>query len=215
MLTGVEAPTPGALRTRVAVLGTMGPLHAEPMRYDLVRLRRAVEEIEPDLLGVEADPLDWARGDVEALPLEVRKALVPASQRIDTVVVPMGGGKTCGFILPATGFGAGLRSSIILKLDGVLVMLQRRLGGPEDVNAPLFKHTCELVCAMEALASTPESRQAWAATNAEILNGLLSAVRRDPGRRVLLAVQCRRIHWFEQRLRKLCDEVELVPFNRL
>jgi hypothetical protein len=211
----LEAAAETPIRTRVALLGTIGHLHAEPLKYDLLRLRGVVEEIEPDLLGVETDPLDWATGDLRSSPLEVREALVPATRRIDTVVVPLGGAASCRYAAPEDGLVVGLRSALIHALDRLLTALQRRAAGPEDIAANHFKHVCELVCAMEAAASTAESRLAWDRTNAEILNNVIATVRRDPGRRLLLAVQCRRLHWLELQLRRLRDEIQLVPLNAL
>ena len=207
------AATP--LRTRVALLGTIGHLHAEPLKYDLQRLRQVVEETEPDLLGVEADPVAWATGDLRSSPLEVREALVPATRSIDTIVVPLGGGASSGYAAPVNGLAVGLRSALVRALDGFLTALQRRADGPEDIAAPHFKHVCELVCGMEAAASTEESRLAWERTNAEMLDNLMAAVQRDPGRRLLVAVQCRRIHWLELQLHRLRNDIQLVPLKAL
>ncbi|MCC7106546.1 MAG: hypothetical protein IT307_15515 [Chloroflexi bacterium] len=215
MLTSVQASTETAVRTRLALIGTIGPLHAGPLRYDLPRLRRAVEELEPDLLGVEADPDAWASGDLDDSPLEVREALVPASRRTNAVVIPLGGVATHTFAAPEDGLLAGLRAGLLTVLDRLLAAVQRRLEGPEATSSPLFKHTCGLVCSIETMASTTASRSAWERSNTEILERLLSAVRRDPGRRVLVAVQCRRVHWLEQRLRTFQDQLQLVPLDRL
>ena len=211
----LEAAAETPIRTRVALLGTIGHLHAEPLKYDLRRLREVVEEIEPDLLGVEADPVAWATGDLRSSPLEVREALVPATRRIDTVVVPLGGGVWCRYAAPEDGLAVGYRSALIHTLDRLLMALQRRAAGPEDIAANHFKHVCELVCSMEAAASTAESRRVWDRTNAEILNNVIATVRRDPGRRLLVAVQCRRLHWLDLQLRRLRDEIQLVPLNVL
>lgn len=211
----LEAAAETPIRTRLALLGTIGHLHAEPLKYDLRRLREVVEEIEPDLLGVEADPLAWATGDLRSSPLEVREALVPATRRIDTVVIPLGGGASYGYVAPGEGHAVGFRSALIRGLDSFLMALQRRADGPEDIAAPHFKHVCELVCAMEAAASTAESRLDWERGNAEILGNVIATVQRDAGRRLLVAVQCRRLHWLELQLRRRRDEVQLVPLNAL
>ncbi len=211
----IEAAADTPIRTRVALLGTIGHLHAEPLKYDLRRLRVVVEEIEPDLLGVEADPLAWATGDLCSSPLEVREALVPATWRIDTVVVPLGGGAMCGYAPPEDGHAVGFRSALVRALDNFLMALQRRADGPEDIAAPHFQHVCELVCAMEAAASTAESRLTWERTNAEILDNVITTIRRDPGRRLLVAVQCRRLHWLELQLRRRRSEIQLVPLRAL
>ncbi len=60
-------------KTRLALLGTLGHLHAEPLRYDLACLRSLVEALEPDLLGIEVEPDAWERGDLRAAPVEVRE----------------------------------------------------------------------------------------------------------------------------------------------
>jgi hypothetical protein len=211
----LEAAAETPIRTRVALLGTIGHLHAEPLKYDLQRLREVVEEIEPDLLGVETDPVAWATGDLRSSPLEVREALVPATRRIDTVVVPLGGGVWCGYAAPEDGLAVGFRSALIHALDRLLMALQRGAAGPEDIAANHFKHVCELVCAMEAAASTAESRLSWEHGNAKILGNVITTVRRDPGRRLLVAVQCRRLHWLELQLRPMRDEIRLVPLNAL
>lgn len=62
-----------ALKTRLALLGALGYLHTEPLRYDLACLRTLVEELEPDLLGVEVEPDAWERSDLSGAPVEVRE----------------------------------------------------------------------------------------------------------------------------------------------
>jgi hypothetical protein len=190
----------------VALLGTIGPLHSEVLQYDLNRLRRVVEDLEPDLLGVEMDPGAWQRGELSGASVEVRDALVPAARALDTVIVPLGNGSH-----PAVGS----RGLVARGLDAWLVAMQRRLDGPAGIDAPLFKHTCGLICELEALAADEAERRAWEASNAHILNRVLWMVRRDPGRRVLVAVQCRRVHWLERRLRQRRDELLLVPHTTL
>jgi len=193
-------------QTRVALLGTIGPLHAEVLRYDLNRLRRVVEELEPDFLGVEVQPAAWENGALATESVEVRDALVPATRRLDTIVVPLGGGA-------APGFSSG--SIVARGLDAWLVAMQRQLDGPKGVDAPLFKHTCALICELQSLTATAEDRDAWQASNVHVLDRILWIVRRDPGRRVLIAVQCRRVHWLERQLRRRRDELTLVRFEDL
>jgi len=202
-------------KTRLALLGTLGHLHTEALRYDLACLRALVETLEPDLLGVEVEPEAWERGDLSGAPLEVRAGLVPAARRTDTVIVPLGG-PSPGELAPPEGGGlARLRAGLVRGADRLLTGLQRAADGPEGVNSPLFGHVCGFICTVEAVAAGETGRQAWEATNARILERLLWAVRRDPGRRVLVAVQCRRVHWLETRLRSLRDEITLVPYSAL
>ena len=196
----------GTTQSRVALLGTIGPLHSEVLQYDLDRLRRLVEELEPDFLGVEMDPNAWQRGELSGASLEVRDALVPATRALDTIIVPLGNG---------TRPAAGSRGLFTRGLDAWLVAMQRRLDGPAGIDAPLFKHTCGLICELEALAANEADRRAWDASNAHILDRVLWVVRRDPGRRVLIAVQCRRVHFLERRLREHRDELLLVAHGAL
>ena len=202
-------------KTRLALLGTLGHLHTEALRYDLACLRGLVETLEPDLLGVEVEPEAWEQGDLSGAPLEVREGLVPAARRTDTVIVPLGS-PSPGELAPPEGRGlARLRAGLVRGADRLLTGLQRIADGPEGVNSPLFSHLCELVCAVEAVVAGEPGRRAWEATNSRILERLLWAVRRDPGCRVLVAVQCRRVHWIEARLRPLEKEITLVPYPEL
>lgn len=202
-------------RTKVALLGTLGELHAEGLRYDLARLRSLVETLEPDLLGVQADPATWDSDDADIQLLEVRAALVPGARLTDTVVIPLGAPTPGELALPESGELADLRARVIRAADGLLNGLGRLVDSPEGVSRGAYIHLCGLVCHVEAAAAGDAGRRAWQATNERILERLLEAIRRNPGRRVLVAIQCRRIHWLETRLRALTSEIELVPFERL
>lgn len=200
-------------RTQLAFLGTLGALHAGPVRYDLGRLRWLVETLEPDLLGIEADPAEWEI-DARGTPaLEVREALVPAARRTDTVIVPLGGPSPLELAPPDDGELVRLRAGLIRSADRLLTALQRAADSPEAVSGGLVTHVCGLLCGIKEAASGEVGRNAWTQANEAILDGLLRAVRRDPGRRVLIAVRCHRIHWLRARLRPLSDEIELVPFE--
>lgn len=202
-------------KTRLALLATVGHLHTEPLRYDLACLRSLVETLEPDLLGVEVDPDDWEQGDLGGAPVEVQKGLVPAARHTDTVIVPLGGPSPEELAPPEDGELAGLRTSLIREADRLLTRLQRTADGPEGVNSLLFGHVCGLICYVEAAIASDAGRRAWEATNQHILERLLWAARRDPGRRMLAAVQCRRIHWLEPQLKRQTDLLELVNYWEL
>ena len=202
-------------KTRLALLGTLGHLHTEALRYDLACLRSLVEALEPDLLGVEVEPDAWERGDLSEAPIEVREGLVPAARRTNTVIVPLGGPSPEELAPPEGGGLAPVRARLVRSADRLLTALQRVADGPEGVNSPLFGHVCEFICTVEAAAASDVGREAWEATNRRILERLLWAVRRDPGRRVLVAVQCRRVHWLEARLQSLGTEITLVPYSEL
>ncbi len=211
----LRALAPNACPTHLSLLGTLGSLHTEPLRYDLACLRSLVERLEPDLLGIEADPEAWERGELGGAPPEVRESLVPAARRTDTVIVPLGGPSSLELAPPTHGDLAHFRAGLLRGTNRLLTGLQRTLDSPEGVNSALFGHVCGFLCSVEAAAASEEGRRAWEAANQRILERLLWAVRRDPGRRVLVAVQCRRVHWLEARLRAVETEIALVPFGRL
>ncbi|MBI4491636.1 MAG: hypothetical protein HY690_02450 [Chloroflexi bacterium] len=214
MSTTVNSGSDG--KTRLALLGTLGHLHTEGLRYDLACLRSLVERLEPDLLGVEIDPQAWEQQDLSGVSVEVREGLVPAAWRTNTVIVPLGGPSPLE-LAPPTGSGLArrARAGLVGAADRFLAGLQRTVDGPEGVNSALFGHLCGAVCDLQAAAGGEVGRRAWEATNGRILERLLWAVRRDPGRRVLVALQCRRVHWLEARLRSLREEIALVRFQEL
>jgi hypothetical protein len=201
-------------RTRLALLGTLGHLHTEALRYDLACLRSLVEGLEPDLLGVEVEPEAWQLGDLSGAPVEVREGLLPAARRTDTVIVPLAG-PAPGELAPPQGDGlAQLRAGLLRGADRLLTSLQRAADGPKGVNGALFGHTCAFICNLEATLASEAGRRAWEATNQRILERLLWLVRRDPGRRVLVAVQCRRLHRLEPHLEGLPD-IKVVEYGDL
>jgi hypothetical protein len=202
-------------RTRVALLGTLGPLHTEPLRYDLACLQSLVEALEPDLLGVEADPGAWERGDLGQAPIEVQQALVAAARHTNTVLVPLGGPSSLELAAPEGRGLATLRGYLVRTVDRLLISLERSFDGPKGVNGLVFRYACGLLCELEAIVASDVGRRAWENTNGHILERLLWLIRRDPGRRVLAAIQCRRVYWLETHLRPLWHELVLVSYEKL
>ena len=207
--------TSTAPKTRIALLGTIGHLHAESVRYDLASLQQAVETLQPDLIGVELEPDAWERGDLSGAPLEVREALVAAARRTDSVLVPLGGAPPHAVIAPGHSQLAALRSGVLHLADAALAQLQRNLEGPEAIEAPFFSSACHIICDVEAAAAGRPWRREWEAANKDIFARLLAAVRRDPGRFFLVALQCRRLQPLRNRLRTMTDEIELVDYQHL
>lgn len=210
MITAERIAAPA--RTRLALLATIGDLHSEVVGYDLARLRALVEELEPDLLGVEGDTTAWARSERFSLPPEVRGALVPAARRTDTVIVSLGASSPLELAPPA---GDRVRNELIRLAERLSVTLQRTVGSADGVNGSLFTHVCGALCTLEAWAASEAGRRAWDETNGRILTNLVAAIRRDPGGRVLAAVQCRRVHWLADRLSAFADEIALVGYREL
>lgn len=202
-------------RARVALLGTLGDLHGEMLRYDLSRLRSLVEGIEPDLLGIEADPLGWEADDPTGLPRDVQEALVSGARLTDTVIVPLGGPSPIELAPPAHGELVRLRTALARWADRLLVAIQRAADSPETASGWRVTHLCGLVCEMKRAVASAAGREAWDRTNDRLVERLLQLVRDDPGRRVLIAVRCHRIHWLRDRLARFPDEIELVRFEQL
>lgn len=69
------------------------------------------------------------------------------------------------------------------------------------------------MCHLQVVPAAGESRQAWVAKNQELVGRVLWIVRRDPGRRPLATVNCRRKHWLRARLRSVFED-DLVDFWR-
>lgn len=201
-------------RAKVALVGTLASLTDEPIGYDLAELRRLIEDLEPDLLGIEVDPAVFESGGGDQAR-DVREALLPAARLTDVVVVPLGAPNRHELAPPEEGTLAGLRSTFIRSADRLLIAMARSVDHPAAASRGTYIHLCEFICHVESALADDAGRRAWSETNEQILGSLVDAVRRDPGRRVLLAVQCRRIHWLTARLRRLDDEIDLVRFEEL
>lgn len=196
--------------TRIAVLGTLSYLHQQPIRYDLAELARIVAEIQPDLLGVEVDRDEFERGDLEHSPIEVRDTLVPLARKSDMVIVPVGAPSPEELRPPH----AGVRAALTRVLDATLHQVQTFANDARRVNSASVSHACGLICHLEEYTCGERGRQAWNIANGRILTNIDGIARRDPGTRILVAVQCRRKHWLEPRLRKLSG-VDLVNYWEL
>ncbi len=198
------------IKTRIALLGTLADLHREPIQYDLAEVTRITSDVLPDLLGVEVERAAFERNDLSHAPVEVREALVPLAQRSDIVLVPIGAPSPEELRAPPASIRAALNS----VLDATLARLQKTANDARRVNSAFVSHTCGLICHLEEYTSGARGRQAWIATNERMLENIKAMVERDPGRRILVAVQCRRNHWLGPRLRRLPD-VELVNYWEL
>ncbi len=197
-------------RTRIAILGTIADLHKQPIRYDLNELKRIVTDVQPDLLGVEVERDEFEHGELSRAPVEVREALVPLAQRTDTVVVPVGAGSKEE--LRATG--EGVPAALIRGLDAMLTGMQKTANDARRVNSALVSQTCGLICHLEEYVCGEQGRRAWEMANEKMLANILTLAQRDPYTRILVAVQCRRKHWLEPKLRRI-SEIELVNYWEL
>jgi hypothetical protein len=78
----------------------------------------------------------------------------------------------------------------------------------------LFQSVCHTICLLNEMSWDAEARRAWDEQNHGALDNILQAARRDPGRRMLVAVQCQRVHWLQPRLKRVPD-IELVDYRDL
>lgn len=201
----------------LALVGTLRELHAMLPDYDLRRLADLIATWKPDLLCVEVDRQDWEADRLEQAPVESREALVTLARSSEITLAPIGGGgptwAASGIALPRQGLLAPLRGWLCRALDQMTVRLMRRAGGPRAVNSACIEHLCGTLCTLQVSLTDSEARRAWEAKNRELLDGVLWIVRRDPGRRILVALDCRRKHWLRRQLRR-APEVRLVDYWR-
>lgn len=199
-------------RTHLAILGTLSSLHQQPIAYDLTCLRTLVTDLAPDLLCAEITREAWEGGDLSHAALEVREALAPVVAATDIVLVPV--------VPTPQQFGdftptAGWRRDLIHAFDRLLQWGQRRAGRVEAVNGIVFGVFCHTVCMLTELAWSAEDRAAWKLQNETLARNILQAVQRDPGRRVLVAVQCQRVHDLIPLLRPRSGDLDIVDYREL
>jgi hypothetical protein len=198
-------------KTRLALLSTLSDTHTQPIQYNLAALAAIVDHMSPDLLCVELPQNDWEMGHLNQAPVEVQRSLLPLAELSDVVVVPMApDARQFDDFAPQTGW----RGELAQRLSGALRKAQRTANNAEAIHAMLFQGVCHTVCLLNEMSWDAEARRAWKEQNQAMLDNILQAARRDPGRRMLIAVQCQRVHWLEPRLKRVPD-IELVDYRAL
>jgi hypothetical protein len=196
-------------KTAVAVLGTLADFHREPIPYNLGALLHLVRDLQPDLLCLDMTKEEWAAQDFAGLPLEYREALVPLAGQTDIVVVPVADERPS----PEPAL-QGVRATIGKRVKQALAYLQRSAPSPAAINQGLRHHLAndlyEVLAGLQGgdlrrNAILHASRLAW---------NVVQAVRRDPGRRVLVVVNVRYCHYLRRYLRSYVD-LQVVPFPEL
>lgn len=199
-------------RARLAVLGTISDLHREPLAYDLACLRSIVTDLAPDLLCAEITREAWESSNLSLASLEVREALAPVEAATDIVIVPVASTpKQYLDFAPSEQWRRGLA----LAFDRLLQWGQRQANRPETVNGLRFGAFCHTVCTLTEMMWKPEDRVTWEIQNKAMAENILQAVQRDPGRRVLVAVQCQRLHRLVPLLRTDTNWLEIVNYWEL
>lgn len=199
-------------RTRLAVLGTLSDLHREPLAYDLACLRQLVTDLAPDLVCAEVPRAMWESGELGPAALEVREALAPAVAATDVVLVPVDTDLRHFDEFRAAG---RWQARTVHRLQQLLRWGQRKAGRVERINSVGFAAFCHTLCWTTEWLWSAEDRAAWLVQTRALADNVLATVRRDPGRRVLLVVQCQRLHRLLPLLRARANEYDLVSYEAL
>ncbi len=198
--------------TRLAILGTMSDLHRELLPYDLACLRKIIAEQAPDLLCAEVTLADWEQCQLSAAELDVREAVTPVTEATDIVLVPVAPSRK-KYAEFATA--QGWRKQIAQTGLNLLRWGQRKAATPEAVHGLLFGAFCHTICTLTEASWTADERAEWNQQNQNMAENILQLVRRDPGRRVLVVVQCQRMHSLKQILKTHTGELEIVLYQHL
>ena len=199
-------------KTRLALLGTMSDLHKQPIRYDLASLQKIVAEVAPDLLCAEVTREAWERGDISQTSVEVREALAPIITVTDIVLIPV---IPTPQQFPDFAPQAGWRRRLVQIFDRLFRWGQIQANDPETVNGPWFGAFCHTLCMVTELFWNAEARAAWEKQNKQLVENIVHAAQRDTGRRVLVAVQCQRLHHLVPLLRAHRDLFDVVGYQDL
>ena len=199
-------------QTRLAILGTMSDLHRQPISYDLKCLEKIIADISPDLLCAEITMEDWERDDLSKAALEVREALTPVIASTDIVLIPVAPTREeYANFTPASGW----RQQLVQTFDRLLRWGQIRADDAKTVNGPWFGAFCHTVCWLTEMFWTGKDRARWERQNQELVENVIRAVQRDRGRRVLVTVQCQRLHRLVPLLRARDDLFKIVGYQNL
>ena len=198
-------------KTRISLLSTLADMHTQSIQYNLTALTDILTQVSPDLLYVEVPQYDWELGRLDQAPVEVQRSLLPMAELSRTVVVPVApDARQFNDFAPRTGWRAGL----VRWLDQILRWAQRQANSAEAIHTWSFEGVCHTLCHLSQWSWEADARRAWEEQNQSMLDNILQAIRRDPGRRILVAVQCQRTHWLKLRLKKVPD-IELVDYRGL
>ena len=198
--------------TRLALLGTLSDLHRLPISFSLAGLWTVVSELEPDLLCAEVTPAGWARQDFSGVGPEVRQALAEAAAATDVVLLPVAD-TVHQFADQAPQ--RGWRRQVVAWAEAMLVWAVRRADRVEAVQGSWFRTICHLACWVAELCWTPAARSLWEQETRSMADHILQAIARDPGRRVLVAVQCQRLHRLLPMLQRRAPSVDFVGYQML
>ena len=199
-------------RTRLAILATMSDLHRQPLRYDFNCLQKTIADVSPDLLCAEITMEAWEREDFSRAALEVHEALVPAIASTDIVLIPVAPTpEQYADFTPDSGW----RRRLVRTFDRLLRWGQIQADDVKTINGPWFGAFCHTVCWLTESLWSAKDRVAWEKQNQELVENIARAVQRDSGRRVLVAVQCQRLHRLIPLLHTHNDLFKIVSYQDL
>lgn len=199
-------------RTRLAILGTMSDLHSQPIAYDLACLRKVVADMAPDLLCAEITMDAWEREDFSRASIEIREALAPIIASTDIVLIPVAPTpKQYADFAPDSGW----KRRLVRTFERLLQWGQIQADDVESVNGAWFGAFCHTVCWMTESLWSAKDRAAWEKQNEELAENILRAAGRDGGRRMLVAVQCQRLHRLIPLLHTHEDLFTIVAYQNL
>jgi hypothetical protein len=198
--------------TRLAILGTISDLHSQPIAYDLACLRKVVGDLAPDLLCTEITLHNWEREEFSRASLEVREALAPVIASTDIVLIPVAPtSEQYADFTPDSGW----RRRLVRTFDRILRWGQIQADDVETVNGLWFGAFCHTVCWLTEMIWTAKDRAAWEKQNEDLVENIVRAVQRDSGRRVLVVVQCQRLHRLIPLLHAHTDLFGIVSYQEL
>lgn len=203
-----------ASKGRMAVIGLLADVDELPAHYDVEALGQLVKDLHPDLLCAEIHLEDWRAGDLGSASVAYRAALVPQARKADIVIIPIAASNGESSQAAKARRLSGWRSFLIRCLNRLQRWLERLAGGSAGMNSDVFDVICDGMCAVHLRLSGPEVQRAWEETNQGMMTNILAAIRRDPGRRVLVTVDCRRRRSLMRNLASL-PVLELVDYRRL
>ena len=198
--------------TRLAILGTMSDLHAQPIAYDLDCLRKILANLSPDLLCAEITMEAWEREDFSRASLEVREALAPVIASTDIVLIPVAPApEQYADFAPDSGW----RRRLVWTFDWLLRWGQIQADDIRTINGPWFGAFCHTICWLTERFWTAKDLSAWERQNKQLVENIVHAVKRDSGCRVLVAVQCQRLHQLIPLLHAHDDLFRIVAYQNL
>ena len=198
--------------SRLAILGTLSDLHQQAIRYDLACLQKVVADVSPDLLCAEITAEAWESQDLSRASLELREALAPLIASTDIVLIPVAPSpEHYSDFTPNSPW----RGSLVQTFDRLLRWGQFQADDVKSINGPWFGAFCHTVCLLTEVFWNAEDRSNWEKQNEELAKNIVRAVQRDSGRRVLVAVQCQRLHRLLPLLQAHEDLFTIVCYRNL